>query len=58
MSRVNYGGYMMTRKTTAPAAAGLVNGELTFWYDQENGKFKITAKTAAGVVVSGQVALS
>ncbi|MCD7109649.1 hypothetical protein LRX75_11390 [Rhizobium sp. DKSPLA3] len=49
---------MMTRKTTAPAAAGLVNGELTFWYDQENGKFKITAKTAAGVVVSGQVALS
>ncbi len=58
VSRVNYGGYVMTRKTSAPAAGDLVNAELTFWYDEANAKFKITAKTAAGALVSGDVALA
>ncbi|TCP87447.1 hypothetical protein C8J31_105309 [Rhizobium sp. PP-CC-2G-626] len=58
VSRVNYGGYVMTRKTSAPAAVDVVNAELTFWYDEANAKFKITAKNAAGVLVSGEVALS
>lgn len=58
LSRVNYGGYVMTRKTAAPAATDFVNTELTFWYDEANAKFRITAKNAAGALVSGEVALA
>lgn len=58
VSRVNYGGYVMTRKTAAPASGDFSNAELTFWYDEANAKFKITAKNASGVLVSGEVALA
>ena len=58
VGRVNYGGYVMTRKTAAPAAGDFVNAEMTVWYDEANAKFKITAKNAAGALVSGEVALA
>lgn len=60
LSRINKDGYMMTRKTSAPADADLVAGEMALWLDSTNGaaKFKIKAKQANGTVVAGEVALA
>ncbi|HET6572271.1 MAG TPA: hypothetical protein VFG68_01625, partial [Fimbriiglobus sp.] len=58
LATVSENGYFTTRRTTAPADAELANGELTFWYDEANAKFKIKAKNNSGAVVTGEVALS
>ncbi len=60
LSRVNKGGYFMTRKTAAPADGDLANSELAFWLDATPGAtlamFK--AKDSGGTVRSGSVALA
>lgn len=58
--RVAPDGYYTTRKTTAPADADLVAGELAWWFDATNGaaKVKFKGKSADGTVVSAELAMS
>lgn len=60
LSRINNGGYVMTRKTSAPADADLVTDELAIWLDNAAGATRamFKAKDSAGVVRTGSVALT
>jgi hypothetical protein len=53
-------GYVLTRKTTAPADTDLAANEMAIWFDSTNGaaKMMIKAKQANGTVVSGNVSLT
>lgn len=58
--RVNKGGYLMIRKTSAPADADLDSSEVAFWLDDSTGATKIMfkAKDSAGTVKTGSVTLT
>lgn len=60
LTRINKDGYLMTRKTAAPADADLATGEMALWFDSTNGaaKLMIKAKQADGTVRTGSVALT
>jgi hypothetical protein len=57
---VTENGYFTTRKTSAPADAELIAGELAWWFDSSNGAAKAVfkGKSADGTVVTGEVALA
>lgn len=60
LSKVNKGGYFMTRKVAAPADADLASSELAFWLDDTVGATKamFKAKDSGGTVRTGSVALT
>ena len=59
-SRFDKNGYLMTRKTAAPADADIGAGEVAFWFDSTNGAAKVMfkAKEAGGTIRTGQLALA
>lgn len=58
--RVNFNGYLITKKNAAPADAELNANECAVWFDKTNGaaKFMFKGKTADGTVVSASVVMA
>jgi hypothetical protein len=55
LGRIDKNGYMMNRKTSAPADADLANNDLAIWSDDTNVNFK--KKTSTGTIKTAVVAL-
>jgi len=53
-TRINKDGYVMTRKTSAPADADLQNGEMTVWFDPTpgTGGFRVKGKATDGSIIT------
>jgi hypothetical protein len=60
LSRVNKGGYFMTRLHSEPADGDLATGELSMWFDQVAGatKVRFKAKDSTGQVMRASLAMS
>lgn len=53
-SRIDRNGYIMTRKTSAPADSDLANGEAAIWFDPtpSTGGFRVKGKLTDGTIVN------
>lgn len=56
--RVHHSGWLNIGKTTAPADNNVSNNELVMWWDQANDQVAWKAKTNAGVIKTGTLALA